>query len=880
VRRLEARADADFQDRHGRVHPWLEEHERFGWPTRREVEMLCETLGLGCQRFHNSPLAEWLPLLLATEQLFETGDSELLKRFNAMLNLRPFRAFIQEPGYRSIYAAMKPGQWEVEARELWSHVVMPRHEASKLDPTRMLAQRLTTFVKEQRHNEVEAGRVTALERENRELRAQLQQTTTSMAWQTWKARYGHDAWALPAGLQVNDLSPAGPSHWLADGCSPTLTWPGPFERGWHRLTIRGRLEPHHSLLLYLDYGQGFSDVHRLDFRSWNGRPEVREVHAYFHHPVYQVRLLFTQRSGLVVITGCEIVPEAAWMMALRGIGRLVQHGLTAPRKLLAERPSHRSWLHLGMDLCSRQSPAQLTPYQQWLAEQRPTPAQMEQLRIRHHHHSLSLACCLRWSAQTPLDAMAQTMASLQRLACVCSKLYITVPPGLSRPALDGVIYLDDGPDRSQASLLNEVVQQTDAEWLLNLEPGDVLESDAGLHLLDAIDREPDTAAIIMDEDRQVPERGWGEPMLKPRLTLETLRHQPELIGRGVAFRVATLRQQGFHPAYEGALFAEYLLRTQRHGGMLAQVQRVLLHRHNPLPRSQAIELVHERLREETAEPAIEQHRFDTSSGAIQPCPTALVSILIPTAGKAAGGIMHLQRCLHSLRTLTRYPRYEIIVVDHGNLSEAAVETIDHHQARRLTLSGPFNFSRAINQAAAIARGEQYLLLNDDTEVIESAWLEQLLAMSSPSVGAIGTRLLFPNGKLQHVGISLKDGTPMHPYYGQPPQPGYLRCAEQPRNWLAVTAACLLTSRNAFDKLRGFDERFELNYNDVDYCLRLWQAGFRVMMNPQVTLYHYEAMREDGRAAYRPEELQRYLERWKHKCPVDPWLPLPPEGAPC
>jgi GT2 family glycosyltransferase len=86
---------------------------------------------------------------------------------------------------------------------------------------------------------------------------------------------------------------------------------------------------------------------------------------------------------------------------------------------------------------------------------------------------------------------------------------------------------------------------------------------------------------------------------------------------------------------------------------------------------------------------------------------------------------------------------------------------------------------------------------------------------------------------------------------------------------------MLTTWTAFEKLQGFDEAFELNYNDVDYCLRLWQAGYRVVMNPQVELYHHEAMRRDGRAAYRPEELKRFQQRWKSTYPHDPFLRLPP-----
>ena len=112
----ERRADADFQARHGRVHPWLEEHERYGRPTFDEVQTLLKQLSVSCHRFNNSPLAEWLPLLLVSEQIFEQGDLELFARFNEMLNTRPFHACIQEPAYRSIYAGFKSSVIDQQAQ--------------------------------------------------------------------------------------------------------------------------------------------------------------------------------------------------------------------------------------------------------------------------------------------------------------------------------------------------------------------------------------------------------------------------------------------------------------------------------------------------------------------------------------------------------------------------------------------------------------------------------------------------------------------------------------------------------------------------------------------------------------------------------------------
>jgi GT2 family glycosyltransferase len=235
--------------------------------------------------------------------------------------------------------------------------------------------------------------------------------------------------------------------------------------------------------------------------------------------------------------------------------------------------------------------------------------------------------------------------------------------------------------------------------------------------------------------------------------------------------------------------------------------------------------------------------------------------------------MHLARCLSSIRLKSTHHNYKIVVVHHDKLSHEAETVIAHFGASRVAVPGRFNFSRAINEAVKVAHGDQLLLLNDDTEVISPDWLEKLLFFSSQAeIGAVGAKLVFPNGYLQHIGIALSPEGPGHPYYRSPRETsGYLNCCLAPRNWLAVTGACLMTSRRAFEGVHGLDETFELNYNDVDYCLRLWQAGYRCVCDPTVELYHYETMRADGRMKFRPEELQRFNARWAKKYPYDPYF---------
>jgi glycosyltransferase involved in cell wall biosynthesis len=256
--------------------------------------------------------------------------------------------------------------------------------------------------------------------------------------------------------------------------------------------------------------------------------------------------------------------------------------------------------------------------------------------------------------------------------------------------------------------------------------------------------------------------------------------------------------------------------------------------------------------------------------------TDLVSIVIPTAGRAT--LIHgratyfVQHCVESIRRLTTYRRYEIIVVDNGDLSQELAAELDALGVHRVTYWEPFNLAAKINLGARQARGEYLLLLNDDTEVISPDWLESLLEYAArPKIGAVGAKLYFPDGRLQHVGVILLDGNPSHPWYAAPgSHEGYFRSTVFPRNYLAVTGACLMTRRDVFERVGGFDPQFPLNYNDVDYCLRLGNLGLRCVWTPHPELYHHEAVSKEGGASVQPWELERFKARWGNRYPVDPF----------
>jgi O-antigen biosynthesis protein len=248
----------------------------------------------------------------------------------------------------------------------------------------------------------------------------------------------------------------------------------------------------------------------------------------------------------------------------------------------------------------------------------------------------------------------------------------------------------------------------------------------------------------------------------------------------------------------------------------------------------------------------------------------MVSIIIPTRDNWR----LLKRCIDSLETRTTYRHFEVLVVDNQSREPETLKYLAQLSHRVIPFAEPFNFARMNNVAAAQADGEHLLFLNDDTEVIEPDWLTSMLEHSQrPEVGAVGARLLFPDKTIQHAGVVIGiQGKAGHAFWGFPADhPGYYDLARVIRNYSAVTGACLMVARAAFEAIGGFDEAFEISYNDVDLCLRLRQHGYLIVYTPYAVLYHYQSA---SRGAYNPETDRKYEELLRGR-----WNSLFEEGDP-
>jgi GT2 family glycosyltransferase len=245
-----------------------------------------------------------------------------------------------------------------------------------------------------------------------------------------------------------------------------------------------------------------------------------------------------------------------------------------------------------------------------------------------------------------------------------------------------------------------------------------------------------------------------------------------------------------------------------------------------------------------------------------------VSIIIPTRDK----VDLLRRCIDSIEERTDYDDYEIIIVDNGSKRSETAEYLKRCGHRVIRDDNPFNFSGLNNLGAANSEGDYLLLLNNDTEVISTEWLSALLEQAQrPEVGAVGAKLLYPDGSIQHAGVVLGiGGVAAHSHLScAGDEGGYFNFPNIIRDYSAVTGACLMTRRALFDEMGGLNEvDLAESFNDVDYCLRLRRKGYLIVYTPFSILYHHESASRSK--VVNDRENTYMLDKWGPEIARDPY----------
>ncbi len=433
---------------------------------------------------------------------------------------------------------------------------------------------------------------------------------------------------------------------------------------------------------------------------------------------------------------------------------------------------------------------------------------------------------------------------------------IVAGDGESETALSGPgdlwLFVVDGAELDLAAL-SILVEVFDANADL-----DMAYSDAGAGTgsdADAGTGSSDLAAVDADM--------WG-PWLLPGFSPDRLADQFYL-GHMVAVRPRHLRPSGGWATIDGVRTAPEVLRP------MAEAARRVAHLPMPL-----------------YTPAPDAGMGEPERAARRQTPDLtgndrpLVSVVIPTNGSTRRldrGDRRLVEVAVQSVLASDYPRIEIVVVETPGIPDRLVDrlraTVDDHDRPGRTFTAvaddrPFNFSNACNRGAVHAVGEVLVFLNDDTEVIAADWLSHLVGHACrPDVGAVGARLLYEDGRVQHAGIWSRGGHPAHRYEGWPGDAaGYRGALRVTQNCLAVTGACLAVERAKFDLVGGFSPVFPNSYNDVDLCLKLWDRGYRTVVEPRAELFHFEASTRDP--VITDDDLAALHDRWRRRLDHDPF----------
>ncbi len=427
---------------------------------------------------------------------------------------------------------------------------------------------------------------------------------------------------------------------------------------------------------------------------------------------------------------------------------------------------------------------------------------------------------------------------------------------------------------------NRGLERAEGEWIGFLDHDDLLEPDALFQHVKWLQTHRDADLIYSDEDK-LTEEGLDSPIFKPDWSPDYFL-SCNYICHFTLVRRAVLREVGgFRSEFDGAQDYDLFLRVIERTTRIDHIPRVLYHwRRSDSSTADNIRRKPGSL--ETGRLALEAHlerqrarghvTVDWRTHAYwikrEMPETKKISIIIPVRD----GVDLLARCLHSITNQTSYAPYEIVIVDNESRTAEARAYLSGLKHRVLEFAGPFNFSAINNFAVEQTDSPWLLFLNNDTEVIDPDWLTIMAEhIQRPEVGAVGPRLLYPDDTVQHGGIVVGvGGIAEHAFRGFPAEaPGVCRQLQVTRNYSAVTGACLLTRRDVFNKVGGFDEeRLPVTFSDVDLCLKIRRAGYLVVYTPFARLYHYESATR--RRTVEPLETEVMQERWAPVLESDPY----------
>ena len=439
-----------------------------------------------------------------------------------------------------------------------------------------------------------------------------------------------------------------------------------------------------------------------------------------------------------------------------------------------------------------------------------------------------------------------------------------------------------------AGATNAAIDLAQGEFLAFLDHDDELVPSALLEVAEVLQADPNLDIIYSDHDIVGEDDLLRAPTFKPSWSPELLLSYM-YFGHLKVYRTALVRRAGgMRPGFEGSADYDLALRLVEMTDRITHIPKVLYHwraiassmastsETKPYSFESGRRAVQEALDRRGIAGAATHPEFAQRAkvGIYKICfretEDEPVTIIIPTRDKC--GL--LKACIESIERLTTHRAYEIVIIDNESKDPETLNYLSVIKHRVVPFATPrgFNFAEIANFGVAQSRTEIFVLLNNDTEVIAPEWLAEMVGYGRlPGVGAVGAKLLYADRRIQHAGVILGvHGLTGHAIQPLPNDLAPLEYGLAVRNYLAVTAACMLGRKSVFEEVGGLNATdLKVAWNDVDYCLRLRERGYRIVMNPHALLYHLESQsRGDDK---NPAEVTYMKDHWRQYIDDDPFF---------
>lgn len=713
--------------------------------------------------------------------------------------------------------------------------------------------------------------------------AKVQQLATRVARAVRRRQYVYEP--VPA----CDLSPAQPPGWWhTHGSAPQLGLRGAagdaaMPHGWTRvhLTLQQAEAVPLDLRLYYDLGEGFGAAHSCSLGTINRTLATLDLVQFLPPGVRALRLGLTAPPDTRLTIGPvairAITKQEAFVSS--AVHALQRRALDPARLQRAGRRLFDSVRHGGITgavALLRQSALRADRnYGVWV-RQFDTLHDGDRGRIRARVAAMAASATAPPTISVVMPVynvpeiyLRRAIASVQKqlyphwelcIADDCSTAAHIAPTLAAYAAQDARIKIVRRATNGHISAAsNSALAMATGTFVALLDHDDELAEHALFLVAEEILAHPDVGVLYSDEDKLDDHGARHDPYFKPDWNPDLFTSQNYLSHLGVYRRQLLQDIGGFRQGYEGsqdydlALRATERLRPQQ----IRHIPRVLYH-WRAVTGSTALGSDAKPYAYVAAEKALNDYvtrggldaevSASTTLGLYRlrfrlPAALPKVSMIIPTRDRAD----LLRQCIDSIRDTTRYPNFEIVVVDNQSRERRTQRLFERlEQDRRVRVFSyhlPFNFSALNNAAVRQTDGPVLAFLNNDLEVINDTWLEEMVSHAlRPAIGAVGAKLYYPNRTIQHGGVLLGiGGIASHAHKHAPgASPGYFGRAQLVQNFSAVTAACMLVRRSLFDAVEGFDTALAVAYNDIDLCLRLQAKGYRNLWTPFAELLHYES----------------------------------------